>query len=91
MLLVEGLFKNRIVPDYLDALNFNKTLLLRNPGYIRPWQYVLEPVYGYTLLAKKKFFSKNNEIFDSWNFAPKTIKLYKRKKISKSFSKIEIK
>ena len=62
--------KNRIVPDYLDAINLNKKLSLRNPKYVRPWQYVLDPVYGYTLLAKKKYFSNNNKKFDSWNFAP---------------------
>ena len=62
--------KNRVVPDYLNAKNFNKKLILRNPKHIRPWQYVLEPVYGYTLLAKKKFFSNKKQSFDSWNFAP---------------------
>ena len=82
--------KNRIVPDYLDALNFNKTLLLRNPGYIRPWQYVLEPVYGYTLLAKKKFFSKNNEIFDSWNFAPNNKDSISVKKLVNLFQKSKL-
>ena len=45
--------KYRIIPDYIRALNQNKNLLIRNPEHIRPWQYVLEPLYGYTLLVKK--------------------------------------
>jgi len=39
------------------------------PNSIRPWQYVLEPLYGYLLLlmklSKKKKFVEN-----SWNFGP---------------------
>ena len=61
---------NRIVPDYLNALNRKKKLVLRNPMNVRPWQYVLEPLYGYTLLAKQKYSSRKNTKFDSWNFAP---------------------
>ena len=60
------------MPDYLNALNKKKKLILRNPMNVRPWQYVLEPLYGYTLLAKEKFSSKKNTNFDSWNFAPNT-------------------
>ena len=62
--------KNRIIPDYLRAINNKKKIVLRNPKHIRPWQYVLEPLYGYTLLAKKKYLEKKISIFDSWNFAP---------------------
>ncbi len=85
--------KNRIIPDYLNALNLNKILTLRNPKFIRPWQYVLEPVYGYTLLAKKKFYRNKNEKFDSWNFAPnykdsvsvkKLINLFQKSKFNKT-------
>ena len=64
-----GDFSNyRIVPDYIRALNQNKKLLIRNPEHIRPWQYVLEPLYGYTLLVKKNYHSLKK--FSAWNFAP---------------------
>ena len=63
--------KNRIVPDYLHSMNAKKKLILRNPTYIRPWLYVLEPLYGYLLLARKKYISKKRSSFDSWNFAPR--------------------
>ena len=60
--------KYRIIPDYIRALNQNKNLLIRNPEHIRPWQYVLEPLYGYTLLVKKNYTSIKK--FSAWNFAP---------------------
>ena len=62
--------KNRIVPDYLMSLNEKKSLVLRNPTFIRPWQYVLEPLYGYIRLSEKEY--KNRSInYSAWNFAPK--------------------
>lgn len=63
--------KNRIIPDFLRSINNNKTLVLRNPSYVRPWLYVLEPLYGYMMLAKKKYINKTESSFDSWNFAPR--------------------
>ncbi len=60
--------KNRIIPDYLRSINKNRKLIIRNPNHIRPWQYVLEPLYGYTLLVKKNYL--NNRTFSSWNFSP---------------------
>jgi len=62
--------ENRIVPDYLRALNGNKKLVIRNAEHIRPWQYVLEPLYGYLILANRETQKKNNKIFSAWNFAP---------------------
>ena len=63
MLLEEVIIqKNRIVPDYLRALNAKKSLIIRNPTNIRPWQYVLEPLYGYLTLANKET-QKKTKIF----------------------------
>ena len=61
--------KDRIIPDYFRSLSTNKKLTLRSPNSIRPWQHVIEPLYGYLLLLmklnkKQKFFS------NSWNFGP---------------------
>ena len=46
--------ENRLVPDAIKAFSSNKTLILRNPNSIRPWQHVIEPSVGYLLLAQKK-------------------------------------
>ena len=44
---------DRIIPDIVRALKKNKPVEIRNPNSVRPWQYVLEPLYGYLLLAAK--------------------------------------
>ena len=45
----------------------NRTILLRNPNFNRPWQLVLEPLKGYLILAKKQF--ENPKKFSgAWNF-----------------------
>lgn len=38
---------DRVVPDVIDALVKGHPAELRNPGSVRPWQHVLEPVLGY--------------------------------------------
>lgn len=44
---------DRIIPDIVRAISFGDTVGLRNPGSIRPWQHVLEPLAGYLLLGAK--------------------------------------
>ena len=63
--------KDRIVPDTIKALINKKTLILKNPISTRPWQYVLDVLIGYMLLAEKNY--KNPKKFSgAWNFGPKT-------------------
>lgn len=45
--------QDRIVPDYVRALETGTELLLRNPRSTRPWQHVLEPLHGYLLLGMR--------------------------------------
>jgi len=62
--------KDRIMPDIIKAVFEKKEkLIIRNPESIRPWQYVLEPLYGYLLLAKKLYEGKKN-FSGAWNFGP---------------------
>ncbi len=91
--------KNRIVPDYLRSLNANKKLILRNPNHVRPWQYVLEPLFGYLSLAKKETLKKKGGNFQSWNFAPnksdnvsvrRLIYYFQNSKLNKNKIKIKI-
>ena len=61
--------KDRLIPDFIQSLEDNRTLKIRNPDAIRPWQYVLEPLSGYLQLAEKMWF--NGKIFaQAWNFGP---------------------
>ena len=62
--------KDRVVPDIVRAVFEKKgKLIIRNPNSIRPWQYVLEDLEGYLLLAKKLYQGKK-EFSCAWNFGP---------------------
>ncbi|WP_027390789.1 CDP-glucose 4,6-dehydratase [Chrysiogenes arsenatis] len=61
--------KDRLIPDFLRALDAGVTLRIRSPHAIRPWQHVLEPLSGYLSLAEK-LVAKGSEFADSWNFGP---------------------
>jgi CDP-glucose 4,6-dehydratase len=43
--------KDRIIPDCVRAAQAGLPIVVRNPHAIRPYQHVLEPLYGYLLLA----------------------------------------
>ena len=60
--------KDRIVKDCAEAFAKNKTLVIRSPNATRPWQHVLDPIFGYLKLAKKIY--KNKRYNGSWNFGP---------------------
>lgn len=61
--------KDRLVPDALAALQAGNPLVLRHPHATRPWQHVLEPVYGYLALAEA-LFHEGPEHAEAWNFGP---------------------
>lgn len=62
--------KDRIIPDCIKAIENNRPIEVRNPGAIRPWQHVLEPLGGYLLLAEKMWHEPEH-FSDSWNFGPR--------------------
>lgn len=57
---------NRLVPDTYKSWNRKKVLKIRNPNATRPWEFVLEPLYGYMILSIKilKNKSLNAEAFN---------------------------
>jgi len=62
--------KDRLIPDFFRALNKKKSLIVRSPNSIRPWQHVLEPIFGYLLLAEK-LIKSGKKYAEAWNFGPK--------------------
>lgn len=60
---------DRLVPDFLRALDSGRTLVIRSPLATRPWQHVLEPLAGYLILAQR-LFTEGQEFADAWNFGP---------------------
>ena len=61
---------DRLVPDILRAFEQNQPVTIRNPRATRPWQHVLEPVYGYLTLAEH-LYTKGQSYAEGWNFGPK--------------------
>jgi len=62
--------KDRILPDIMRSVfERRETISLRNPSAIRPWQHVLDPLFGYLLLSKS-LFEGNADAVGAWNFAP---------------------
>ena len=80
--------KYRIIPDIVRSLEKGVPVELRNPNSIRPWQYVLDVIYGYLLFAYNLTNNKYN-ISDSYNLAPiYTGNEYTVENITKIFIKI---
>jgi CDP-glucose 4,6-dehydratase len=61
---------DRLVPDAMRAFMAGDRLLIRNPLSVRPWQHVLEPLWGYLLLAER--LHHDPAFAEGWNFGPRT-------------------
>ena len=68
----------RIIPDFFRALDKKKTLSIRFPNAVRPWQYVLDPLFGYLIVSKNCYLNKKVN-FKSWNFSQNNKKIIKVK------------
>ncbi len=60
---------DRLIPDFIKSVYAGKEITLRNPKAIRPWQFVLEPLYGYLLLGSK-LLAKEIKYATAYNFGP---------------------
>lgn len=60
---------HRLVPDAMRALHAGKSIRLRCPDAIRPWQHVLEPLAGYLRLAEHLWRDPKG-YSEAWNFGP---------------------
>lgn len=60
---------DRLLPDFLRAIDAGETLSIRYPRAIRPWQHVLEPLSGYLQLAEK-LYAEKVAYSEGWNFGP---------------------
>jgi len=61
--------EDRLVPDLIRAMIEKKSLEIRNPAAIRPWQHVLEPISGYLVLGQRLLMG-HRDAADPWNFGP---------------------
>ncbi len=63
--------KDRLIPDIAKALSVNKEIVIRNPKSVRPWQHVIEPLFGYLELGNK-LNTDPKKYADAFNFGPNT-------------------
>ena len=63
--------QHRIIPDCVRAVVSRKPVEIRNPGSVRPWQHVLEPLSGYMRLAERVLIDPEG-FSEAWNFGPAT-------------------
>ncbi|WP_261301685.1 CDP-glucose 4,6-dehydratase [Paenibacillus andongensis] len=61
---------DRLIPDCVRAIISGQPLKLRYPEAVRPWQHVLDPLYGYMLLAER-LVKEGPEFAEAWNFGPR--------------------
>ena len=61
--------KDRIVPDCVRAVMEKRTIKIRNPRSIRPYQHVLEPVCAYLMIAARQFSDRS--LAGCYNIGPK--------------------
>ena len=60
--------EDRLAPDLVRAASERRTLRVRNPDAVRPWQHVLNAVGGYLELAEALWHSP--AAVGAWNFGP---------------------
>lgn len=61
---------DRLIPDAIRAWQAGKVLDIRRPEAIRPWQHVLEPLFGYLILAQRLWH--DSTLAGAYNFGPRT-------------------
>jgi CDP-glucose 4,6-dehydratase len=59
--------EDRLIPDIFKNILVNKPIKIRNPGSIRPWQFILDALYGYLLLIEK-LWDDGIKYSGAWNF-----------------------
>lgn len=62
--------EDRIMPDMMRSLHAGQSIAVRNPGAVRPWQHVLEPLSGYMELARLLWERNDATLCGAFNFGP---------------------
>ena len=60
---------DQLIPDLMRAFLAGSPCEIRNPCATRPWQFVLEPLRGYLMLAER-LYEDATKFASGWNFGP---------------------
>lgn len=82
--------EDRLIPDCVRGLLANGKADLRNPGHVRPWQHVLEPLFGYLILVKNMLSEGNDQsrFATAWNFGPERKSFVTVKDVADEFVRV---
>jgi CDP-glucose 4,6-dehydratase len=61
---------DRLIPDAIRALTAAEPVVVRNPGAVRPWQHVLDPLAGYLRLGSRLLSEDGDRFAGAFNFGP---------------------
>ncbi len=61
---------DRLIPDCMKSYSKNKPADIRSPYSTRPWQHVLDIVYGYLTLCSTLYKNKKKMHGEAFNFGP---------------------
>jgi CDP-glucose 4,6-dehydratase len=61
--------EDRLIPDIVRSILSNSPVSIRNPNSTRPWQYILDCLYGYLLVAESQLQGVS-DFPKSINFGP---------------------
>jgi len=81
------LSRNRLLPDLVRNVFYSSNLEVRNLKSTRPWQYVLDPLFGYLLALDKSLSDKN---IGPYNFGPSENAMEVSKVIEVFYSKFDL-
>jgi CDP-glucose 4,6-dehydratase len=60
---------DRLIPDIVRAIAASETVRVRNPDSTRPWQHVLDSLFGYIAVGAR-LLARDATAADAWNFGP---------------------
>lgn len=61
--------EDRLLPDLIRGFRKNEKVIIRNPQSLRPWQHVLDPLFGYLMIASR--ILKHQTLSSAYNFGPR--------------------
>ncbi len=79
--------KDRLIPDIIKSIRKKKSIKIRYPDSIRPWQHVVEPLGGYLKLAYLSRTILKKKYGTAWNFGPNKSSCISVKKVLMEFKK----
>jgi CDP-glucose 4,6-dehydratase len=61
---------DRLIPDAIRAFEEGRSVAVRYPDSVRPWQHVLDVLHGYLVLTEALCGRDGSSFAEPWNFGP---------------------